>query len=134
MLRADLCQTLRTAAEVLEGSGAERNQDVVDVIEMLTSAAEVVERADATVELCANFVEWCATRYPADVFPAEGSSKDAASGTALRLMLPRIAEELRTTYGGPLVTTGEDVAVDVSVVPSGGEETPQDPAADPAVV
>jgi hypothetical protein len=85
------------------------------------------------VESCAQFVEWCATRYPEDVFPANSMSRDAAAGTALRLMLPRIAAEMRSAY----LTTTEvhEVPMDVeAVVAPADPSSEQDSGTDPAVL
>lgn len=46
-------------------------------------------------ERCARLVEERAGRYPEDVFPADGTSRDAIAGTALRRILPELAAELR---------------------------------------
>jgi hypothetical protein len=60
------------------------------VIASLVAQARAEER-----ERCVGIVEDWAGNYPPDVFPGDSDSRDAIAGTALRTVLPRVAERLR---------------------------------------
>jgi hypothetical protein len=49
----------------------------------------------AVAKRIGDFVAGLAANYPEDVFPADGTSRDAIAGAALRRLLPIIASDIR---------------------------------------
>jgi hypothetical protein len=68
---------------------------------------EHADRADALRESIAAHVEALAANYPEDVFPADGTSRDAIGGTAMRHAYRNAARSIREDFE---ITTGGEPA------------------------